>query len=150
MNDHRPRFVCLFPGVFVSRVRLVRGYCVARCLTSGLLEAPRSARSPARPVDHTVPPNLSALCGGVLLSCLGVHVGELFRVTNVVNLSNILCASWAIVTNVVNPPVISPEIGCFGLGLTTFVTGRRIERLKMLRFDDVCNIGRPSLRAPGA
>ena len=90
MNDHRPRFVCLFPGVFVSRVRLVRGYCVARCLTSGLLEAPRSARSPARPVDHTVPPNLSALCGGVLLSCLGVHVGELFRVTNVVNLSNFL------------------------------------------------------------
>ena len=145
-----PVLCACFRAAFVSCVRLVCGYCVARCLTCGLVEAPQSARSPARPADHTVPPNLSALCGGVLLSCLGVHVGELFRVTNVVNLSNILCASWAIVTNVVNPPVISPEIGYFGLDLTTFVTGPRIERLKMLRFDDVCNIGRPSLRAPGA
>ena len=53
-----------------------------------------------------------------------------------------------IVTNVVNPPDISPEIACFGLGLTTFVTGPRIERLKMLRFDDVCNIGRPGRDRP--
>ena len=117
-----PVLCACFRAVFVSRVCLVCGYCVARCLTCGLVEAPQSARSPARSADHTVPPNLSALCGGVLLSCLGVHVGELFRVTNVVNLSNILCASWAIVTNVVNPPVISPEIGYFGLDLTTFVT----------------------------
>lgn len=29
---------------------------------------------------------------------------------------------WVIVTNVVNPHDISPEIACFGLGLTTFVT----------------------------
>ena len=86
-----PVLCACFRAAFVSCVRLVCGYCVARCLTCGLLEAPESARSPARSADHTVPPNLSALCGGALLSCLGVHVGELFRVTNVVNLSNFLC-----------------------------------------------------------
>ena len=143
-----PVLCACFRAVFVSRVCLVCGYCVARCLTCGLVEAPQSARSPAGPADHTAPPNLSVLCDGVLFSCLGVHAGELFRVTNVVNLSNILCASWAIVTNVVNPPVISPEIGYFGLDLTTFVTGPCIERLKMLRFDDVCNIGRPGRDRP--
>ena len=84
--------VC-FRAVFVSRVRLVRGCCVARCLTCRLVEAPQSARSPARPVAHTAPPNLSALCGGILLSCLRVHAGELFRVTNVVNPSDFLYVS---------------------------------------------------------
>ena len=86
-----PVLCACFRAVFVSRFRLVRGYCVARCLTCGLLEAPQSARSPPKSADHTASPNLSALCGGILLSCLGVHVGELFRVTNVVNLSNFLC-----------------------------------------------------------
>ena len=38
-------------------------------------------------------PNLSALCGGILLSCLRVHVAELFRVTNVVNPSDFLYVS---------------------------------------------------------
>ena len=55
---------------------------------------------------------------------------------------------WVIVTNVVNPHDVSPENACFGLGLTTFVTEPRSDRLKMLRIDDVCNIGRPGRDRP--
>ena len=111
-----------FRAAFISRVCLVRGYCVARCLTSGLLEAPQSARSPARPAGHTVPPNVSALCGGVLFSCLGVHAGELFRVTNVVNLSNFLCVFLG---------------DCYKRRQSTRYFARN--RVFWAWFDDVCN-----------
>ena len=117
-----PVLCVVFPGAFVSRVRFVHRRCVACCLTGGLLEAPESARSPARPADHTVPPNLSALCGGVLLSCVGVHAGELFRVTNVVNLSNFLCVFLG---------------DCYKRRQSTRYIARN--RVFWAWFDDVCN-----------
>ena len=85
-----PVLCACFRAVFVSRVRLFHRHCVACCVSCGLLEAPQSARSPARPADHAETPNVSALCGGVLFSYLRVHAGELLRVTNVVNPSNFL------------------------------------------------------------
>ena len=43
------------------------------------------------------------------------------------------------VTNVVNPSVKQPRLGDTRRGLTTFVTSRCGEGLKLLRIDDVCN-----------
>ena len=43
------------------------------------------------------------------------------------------------VTNVVNPSVKQPRLGDTRRGLTTFVTSRCGEGLKLLRVDDVCN-----------
>ena len=54
-----------------------------------------------------------------------------------------------VVTNVVNPRAFSLKMAVFGLRLTTFVTGVLTRRFKLLRFDDVCNVGRPLAARPG-
>ncbi len=65
-------------------------------------------------------------------------IGGVFRVD--------LCS---VVTNVVNLMAFWLKMVVFWLRLTTFVTGVLAGRFKSCSFDDVCNVGRPSVAHPG-
>ena len=56
---------------------------------------------------------------------------------------------WTVVTNVVNPMAFSLKIVVFRIRLTTFVTEVLARRFKLLRFDDVCNVGCPPVAQSG-
>ena len=82
-----------------------------------------------------------ARCDFWPISCVLLQtssIGGVFRV-----------AFCPVVTNVVNPMAFSLKIVVFGRRLTTFVTGVLTRCSKLLRFDDVCNVGRPLVARPG-
>ena len=83
------------PAGLVLRVRRARGGSDAheRCWMLSVQEVrtvERRLEAPPSLAGHVATSDLMAICGGILLSCLRVHAGELFRVTNVVNPSNFL------------------------------------------------------------
>ena len=55
----------------------------------------------------------------------------------------------SVVTNVVNPTAFWLKMVVFWLRLTTFVTQAHAGRFKLRWFDDVCNVGRPSVAHSG-
>ena len=55
----------------------------------------------------------------------------------------------SVVTNVVNPTAFWLKMVVFWLRLTTFVTQALAGRFKLRWFDDVCNVGRPSVAHSG-
>ena len=79
------------------------------------------------------------------------HRSRVLRTPNVVWL--VVLGFWGapmcVVTNVVNPTAFWLKMVVFWLRLTTFVTQALAGRFKLRWFDDVCNVGRPSVAHSG-